>query len=293
MQDNLGHNNILPDFELFESDEISYDDSLSLVPLMNTTNSFVNTTEFHEINSLMQSRKRTFSQIEPIDSFDTNDYETKLFKQSLLPVSCLKIPQPTTIITQPSNNIEFSQENNIIREDILINTFNILLDIYNLDDDMKLYALIHRYSALNLHINILEPKQIHGYSPNAFFVFFYLSRELYPDSMFKVLERRVNKQANKEGLMTIEYIYKFTGTRITKFLMIELYHEIINHDLHRLNTSSYEELSSYLVHRITNNTLPSTDMKNDISSMICSALLTFNTQNQLIEQIDIELLAYN
>lgn len=199
------------------------------------------------------------------------------------------------IISDYAYNIITSSTINKKNNDIRLNAFHLILELTNLDSDYHLFYLIHRLCAKDLQLTLIsiDTKRIQTFSPNALFTFFYLTHEIYPDCFSHVIEHRLYNQNQCKDNFKVEYIYRFSGTRITNHSLIELFESFINKS-QLFVLQSYENLSLSIVHHIVNSDHSLSQQiinNNQITTIICSVMLTINKNSNLISHYDIEILA--
>lgn len=338
-------NFLLDDFPFFEHEDINPEESeVSLQPIIpqdsfterktSTQEQTQRLTEYFFPNSTNQqetkmnspdqtsTKKRSYSEITPSDVSTSSvsiASETTLLKRSMSPLTWESSSQDENSSQEIANKLLQKQH------DYRLNSFNVLTDVFNLDDDIHLFHMIHRYCANNLQFTItLSPmRKISTSTPNMIFAYYYLAHEIYPDGMFKILERRIHHHNTQNNTIAIEYIYKFSGTRIFNYLLCDIYEQLIfnvtpsYHITQGQFTSpltgslpgsqprsvsntpyfySYDELLTttlqtihQCIHTSEGNNLPTTT--NKMASIICSAVLTFDLNDNMIQKFDLELLA--
>lgn len=214
--------------------------------------------------------------------------------------------QMSSCVSLPKKLTKVIQENKEENQDICLNTIHLMMDVYNLDSDYHLFRLIHRFSTSDLQLTIVSSSLSHKLqtiSPNALFAFFYLAQESYPDGLNKILDRRIYSQDNVKEILKVEYIYRFSGTRITKHSLLELLSLFVTKEEQpSFVVLSYDELTLSLMQHVMKHEYLRPQQTYDqitcdqitcdqITNVICSVMVTFNMKTNLISHYDLEVLA--
>lgn len=183
-----------------------------------------------------------------------------------------------------------------------------LSDIFNLGEPEELYSILKAACSEDTRVNI-SPHKISTQSVPAIFALLYISQTIYPDAMCKVLERRVYPCNNNiPRTMRVEYIFKFSGTRILSKYLMETFQEFLIQE--GANLTSHDPFSKILdiidnfISRIEVSSIPflseqtssSMEVEDDfdrVSKLIFELVMIVEADSRLITQLDMEVLASN
>lgn len=185
-----------------------------------------------------------------------------------------------------------------------------LSDIFNLGEPEELYSILKAACTEDTRVNI-SPYKISTQNITSIFALLYISQTIYPDAMCKVLERRVYPCTNNNNTpktMRIEYIFKFSGTRILSKFLLETFHEFLSTEGGNLKSSDpfskILDVIDNFISRIEVSSIPflseqsSSSMEVDedfdrVSKIIFELVMTVEADSRLITQWDMEILASN